>query len=89
MNRITLWATLILALAVMISGIGVSYVKYLTRKEFSKLQIIKTECDQAETRWMRLQLEESTLTGYALIENRASQQLGLHALEDGEIKILR
>ncbi|KOR32249.1 hypothetical protein TI05_08460 [Achromatium sp. WMS3] len=84
-----MWLTVFLAFAVMVSGVGVSYVKYLTRKQFAKLQTIKTECDQAETRWMRLQLEESTLTGYALVESRARNELGLYLPPINEIKILK
>lgn len=89
MSRITLWFTVILALAVMVSGIGVSYVKYLSRKTFAQLQAISAECDQAETRWMRLQLEESTLSGYSLVESRARSQLGLHIPAISEIQVLR
>lgn len=89
MSRGMLWAIVILALSVMASGIGVVYAKYLSRNIFSQLQKVNSECDQAETRWMRLQLEDSTLASYGRVETYARNQLGLHIPVVGEIQVLR
>lgn len=84
-----LWAAIVLSMSVMISGVGVVYTKYLNRKTFSQLQAINAECVQAETRWMRLQLEESTSTSYLRVESQARNKLGLHIPVVGEIHLLR
>jgi cell division protein FtsL len=89
MSRWMLWTAIFLAVAVMASGIGVVYTKYLSRKTFAQLQAINSECVQAETRWMRLQLEESTLTSYLRVESQARNKLGLHIPLVEEIQILR
>jgi cell division protein FtsL len=80
---------LVLALAVIASGIGVVYAKYLSRKTFVQLQALAAECDRADTRWMRLQLEESTLASYSRVETAARNQLGLHLPVAGEAQVLR
>lgn len=89
MRRGAPWVVLILVLAVIASGIGVVYAKYLSRKTFAQLQAIYVECDQADTRWFRLQLEESTLASYSRVETYARNQLGLHMPTPGEVQILR
>lgn len=89
MSRSMLGITIILSLLVMASGVGVVYTKYLSRKIFSQLQSINSECTQAETRWMRLQLEESTLASYLRVESFARNKLGLHIPVVGEIQVLR
>jgi len=89
MSRSAPWLLLVLALAVIASGIGVVYAKYLSRKTFVQLQGLNAECDRAETRWLRLQLEESTLASYSRVETYAHSQLGLHMPAAGETQLLR
>lgn len=89
MSRMTLWTMLILTLAVLASGIGVIYSKYLSRKIFAQLQAINSDCNRAETRWTRLQLEEGSLISYSRVENHARNRLGLHIPVSGEIHVLR
>jgi len=65
------------------------YAKYLSRKIFVQLQALNTECDRADTRWLRLQLEESTLASYSRVETYARSRLGLHMPAAGEAQVLR
>jgi cell division protein FtsL len=88
-SRAEPWLVLLLALAVIASGIGVVYAKYLSRKVFVQLQTLQTTRDQADTRWMRLELEESTLGSYSRVETDARTRLGMHMPTPGEVQVLR
>jgi cell division protein FtsL len=83
-----LWATLLLALAVTASGVGVVYVKYLSRKHFVELQGLRAERDRVDSRWNRLQLEESALATYARVESTARGRLGMRIAAPGDVVVL-
>lgn len=89
MNPRLPWLLGFLALAVIASGLGVVYAKYLSRKNFVELQTIRSERDRAEVRWDRLQLEESTLATYSRVAADARKQLDMRIPEPAEVTVLR
>ena len=79
----------LLAFAVVISGIGVVYAKYLSRKYFVELQGLQSEAEGLGVEWGRLQLEESTLATHAKVESTARGRLGMHLPRVDEVMVIR
>lgn len=79
----------LLSFALVISGIGVVYAKYLSRKYFVELQALQAEAESSEVEWGRLQLEESTLATHAKVENIARGRLGMHLPRIDEVMVIR
>lgn len=68
---------LVLALAVILSSLGVVYAKHESRKQFVELQALGYEKDRMDVEWGQLQLEQSTLTTQGQIEHAARSRLGM------------
>lgn len=66
-----------LGLAVIASGIGVVYVKYLTRMEFGELRTLTQQLHRLEEDWGMLQLEEASLSTHPRVEKAARSRLGM------------
>ncbi len=79
----------LMILAVIASGIGVVFSKYLSRKYFVELQGLQTEQVQIGFEWGRLQLEESTLATHAKVENTARGRLDMHLPNIEEVIVIR
>jgi cell division protein FtsL len=79
----------LLSLAIVASGIGVVYAKYLSRKYFVELQAIQTEAESLGVDWGRLQLEESTLATHAKVESTARGRLGMHLPLIDEVMVIK
>ncbi len=77
-----------LLLAVVASGIGVTYAKYASRKHFVTLQQLLAERDAADVEWGRLQLEESTWGTHGRVELLAREKLDMHIPLAHEIVII-
>ncbi len=88
MTRSGLVGLMLLGAAVVTTGVGVVYVKYLTRKDFVALQEVRAERDALDVQWGRLQIEEAALTSHTRIEHNARQQLGMHLPQVVEVRIL-
>jgi cell division protein FtsL len=88
MSRAGLFGLVALGAAVIATGIGAVYVKYLTRVEFVALQDVRAERDALDVQWGRLQIEEAALTSHTRIEQNARQQLGMHLPQLVEVRIL-
>ena len=89
MSRAQLSLLLLLTLAVIASGIGVVYAKYLSRKNFVALQALQAQREQIGIEWGRLQLEESTLATHSKVENTARGRLGMHLPRVDEVVVIR
>jgi cell division protein FtsL len=89
MSRRQLWSVLLLGLAVTLSGIGVVYAKYLSRKSFVELDSLRAKRDAIDIDWARLQLEEAALSTHARVERKARQVLLMHAPRSGELVVVR
>jgi cell division protein FtsL len=68
---------LTLTAAVLASGVGVVYVKYLTRVLFTELQALNQETRRLEEEWGVLRLEEAALSTHPRVEKIARQELGM------------
>jgi cell division protein FtsL len=68
----------LLGLGVVGSGIGVSYVKYLTRVEFDALQGLTGQLQSLEEDWGLLRLEEASLSTHPRVEKAARTRLGMY-----------
>jgi len=79
----------LLSLAIVASGIGVVYAKYLSRKYFVELQGLQAEAEDLGVDWGRLQLEESTLATHAKVESTARGRLGMHLPRIDEVMVIR
>jgi cell division protein FtsL len=60
---------------VIASAIAVVYSKHQNRKLFVELQGLKTQRDELEIEWGRLQLEQSTWATHGRIERLARERL--------------
>jgi cell division protein FtsL len=78
-----------LMLAVVVSGVAVVYSKYLSRKNFVQLQTLRGERDRLDTRWSRLQLEQSSLATYTRVEANARNKLAMRLPQASEVIVLR
>ncbi len=85
---IELAAALLLAVAVVGSGIWVVSAKHEARQLFAELEELKREKDRLQIDWGRLQLEESTYATHARIESLAREQGGMSAPSDAQILIV-
>ncbi len=89
MTRSGAWLVLVTALAVVGSGVGVVYAKYLSRREFVQLQSLRAERDQVDIQWARLQLEESTLATYSRVEADARDRLDLRIPHPSDVVVIK
>jgi cell division protein FtsL len=80
---------LILILAVLTSAVAVVYSKYLSRRYFVALQELQAEQERIGVEWGRLQLEESTLATYSVVEREARDRLKMHLPDFTEIVVIR
>lgn len=65
----------ILMSLVIASAVAVAYSKHQSRKLFVELQALKTQRDELEIEWGRLQLEQSTWATHGRIEKLARDRL--------------
>jgi cell division protein FtsL len=78
----------LLAAVVLVSGVAVVYVKYLTRIEFVDLQAVRAARDALDVEWGRLQLEEAALTTHTRVEGAARRDLDMHIPQAGEVRVV-
>ncbi|MBK1632560.1 cell division protein FtsL [Thiohalocapsa halophila] len=86
--RAGLVVALMLAAAVLASGVAVIHVKYLTREEFGTLQQVRAERDALDVEWGRLQIQEAALTSHTRIEDNARTQLDMIMPAGGEVRVV-
>ena len=70
-----------IVIAVMISAIAAVYAKHESRKSFMELQVLIAERDRMEVEWGRLQIEQSTWSTYARVEQLAREQMRMRSPE--------
>ena len=68
---------LLLALGVIVSGVGVVYSRHQSRALFVQLQTLLSERDGLNIEWGQLQLEQSTLATHGRIERLAVSRLNM------------
>lgn len=75
MNRYV--AVFVLIMGIVSSGVGLVYTKHQSRKLFIELQVLQMLRDDLEIDWEMLQLEESTLTTEAVVDQAARVRLNM------------
>lgn len=65
----------VLLAAMLSTAVGVVFSTHQSRKLFVDLQALKTEQDELDMEWGRLQLEQSTLGAHGRIEKLARERL--------------
>ena len=74
---------------ILLSGVGVVYAKYVSRKYFVELELLRKEWEQIEIEWGRLQLEQSTLTTHGRVEKTARKRLEMHIPAPHEVIVIK
>ena len=77
-----------LVLAVMASAVGAVYAKHENRKLFMQLQALTEERDQLEVDWSRLQIEQSTWSTHARVEQLARGDMRMRNPTADELKVV-
>lgn len=81
--------TIVLLLAVIISGVSAVYAVHLNRQFFAELQTLQADQDQAQRRWAQLLLEESALNAPNRVEHIASEKLGMVIPDSAQLTMVK
>ena len=81
-------AFLLLTVAIMVSSIGGIYAKHESRKLFTELQRLNAERDKLEVEWGQLQIEQSTWSTYARVEQLAREDMKMRPPTATEMTLL-
>ena len=84
-----LGSVLLLLVLVVVSALGVVYIKHEGRKQFVELQDLRDARDSMDVEWGQLQLEQSTLTTQGQVERAARERLGMVYLTADQTVIVR
>ena len=79
----------LLALATLASAVGAVYAKHENRKLFMQLQALTEERDQLEVDWSRLQIEQSTWSTHARVEQLARGEMGMRSPAADELRLVK
>ena len=81
--------TVVLALLLLASSLGVVFSTHQSRRLFVELQGLQKVRDELNTQWGRLQLEKSTWATHGRIENIANNQLEMLIPPAGAVVIVQ
>lgn len=78
----------VLAVAVLASAVAAVYAKHENRKLFMELQTLTEERDRLEVDWSRLQIEQSTWSTHARVEQLARGEMGMRNPGSDELRVV-
>ena len=81
--------TLLLALTLFATSLGVVFSTHQARRQFVELQGLQEVRDELNTQWGRLQLEQSTWATHGRIEKIAHNKLEMEIPSPGSVVIVR
>ena len=84
----TLLVALIVAVAVLASGVMLVLAEHWSRQLFAENEALKREEERLQDDWGRLQLEQSTWATHARIEALAGEQLELVEPDEDQVVIV-
>ncbi len=84
----TLLVALIIAVAVLASGVMLVLAEHWSRQLFAENEALKREEERLQDDWGRLQLEQSTWATHARIEALAGEQLELVVPDEDQVVIV-
>ena len=79
----------VLAFAVVSSAIVCIYARHESRKQFAMLQQLTVERDELGVEWGRLQIEQSTWSTHARVEEEARNKMRMRIPPAEEIEVVR
>lgn len=74
--------------AVMASAVAAVYAKHENRKLFMELQTLTSERDTLDMDWSRLQIEQSTWSTNARVEQLARGEMHMHSPRGDELRVV-
>lgn len=77
-----------LVMAVMASAVGAVYAKHENRKLFMELQALTEERDQLEVDWSRLEIEQSTWSTHARVEQLARGEMRMRNPSSDDLRLV-
>lgn len=77
-----------LLLAVLVSGVAVSYVGHENRRLHNVLQQERERLNEAQVRWGKLLLEHGMLTAPGRVESLARGELGMEVPDSKSIEVV-
>jgi len=78
-----------LAVAVLVSGMFVTYVKYESRKLFTEMEKLRVQRDEYAVDWSRLQLELATWAEQGQIKQKATERLSMHVPHVADMMVIK
>lgn len=78
----------VIAAAVVGSGVWVVQAKHESRQLFAELEELKREADRLQVDWGRLRLEQSTWATHPRIESVAREELELEEPSEDQVVVL-
>ncbi len=78
----------LLVVAVMASAVGAVYAKHQNRKLFMELQALTEERDRLDVDWSRLQIEQSTWSTHARVEQLARDEMHMRSPSSDELRLV-
>lgn len=79
----------VLIAAVLASAVAAVYAKHQNRKLFAELQSLTVARDELEMDWSRLQMEQSTWSTHARVEQLAREQMHMRNPAPDEVKMVQ
>lgn len=77
-----------LVVVVMASAVAAVYAKHENRKLFMELQALTEERDRLEVEWSRLQIEQSTWSTHARVEQLARGDMRMRSPAPAELRLV-
>jgi cell division protein FtsL len=77
-----------LAALVLVSAVAAVYAKHENRKLFMELQALTEERDRLEVDWSRLQIEQSTWSTHARVEQLARGEMHMRSPGSDEVRLV-
>ncbi|VAW72348.1 hypothetical protein MNBD_GAMMA12-1738 [hydrothermal vent metagenome] len=82
--------TLVVVIAfLMMTSMGLIYVKHQSRNFFSELEILKNKQHKLDESWGRLMLEQSVLLSHDMVERVARQTLRMQQPVDKQLIVIK
>lgn len=79
----------LLALAVLLSGMAVSLVKYESRKLFTEMERLRVQRDELAVDWSRLQIELATWAEQGRVKESAVTRLDMQVPQVADMMVIK
>ena len=89
MTRAQVMVIGVLGIAIVASGVGAVYAKFMSRLLFVELQQVRVERDRLDREWGQLQLELATLGGLERVARIAEKRLHMRPPAPEQIVVVR